>query len=257
MFCNASPRSRATGFLGAEHRNRAFDDGTARSSAPRFRRRPRDRRDDLRDRRARGISHGVVALFEPAPRAHRELETGRRRPRPSDARTKTASARCATSPTVQCTAKIFLITGMDERTIASAEQYGLRRGLSVVATLQKPFDPDELLARFEKAHAAIRPLTPADLEQAIANGELVVHYQPIVRRLRPPHVGRRGRRSAAALESPGPRVADAGLVRVDGRGARLEPRHDGLRAATRNRAAQGAGRRSGFESVSRSTSPQR
>src|SRR5918993_3444196 len=36
-------------------------------------------------------------------------------------------------------AKIFLITGMDERTIASAEQYGLRRGLSVVGTMQKPF----------------------------------------------------------------------------------------------------------------------
>ena len=81
-----------------------------------------------------------------------------------------------------CAAKIFLITGMDERTIASAEQYGLRRGLSVFGTLQKPFDPDELLARFERAHASIRPLTPADLEQAIENGELVVHYQPIIRR---------------------------------------------------------------------------
>ena len=82
----------------------------------------------------------------------------------------------------RCTAKIFLVTGMDERTIASAEQYGLRRGLSVFGTLQKPFDPDELLARFERAHASIRPLTPADLEQAIENGELVVHYQPIIRR---------------------------------------------------------------------------
>jgi len=83
---------------------------------------------------------------------------------------------------IQSPAKIFLITGMDERTIASAEQYGLRRGLSVLGTMQKPFDPDELLERFEKAHAAIRPLTPADLEQAIENGELVVHYQPIIRR---------------------------------------------------------------------------
>jgi EAL domain-containing protein (putative c-di-GMP-specific phosphodiesterase class I) len=81
-----------------------------------------------------------------------------------------------------CRAKIFLVTGMDERTIASAEQYGMRRGLSVFGTLQKPFDPDELLERFERAHAAIRPLTPTDLEQAIENGELVVHYQPIIRR---------------------------------------------------------------------------
>jgi EAL domain-containing protein (putative c-di-GMP-specific phosphodiesterase class I)/CheY-like chemotaxis protein len=83
---------------------------------------------------------------------------------------------------VQCKAKIFLVTGMDERTIASAEQYGLRRGLAVFGTLQKPFDPDELLARLEKAHAAIRPLTATDLEHAIENGELVVHYQPIIRR---------------------------------------------------------------------------
>jgi DNA-binding response OmpR family regulator len=83
---------------------------------------------------------------------------------------------------VQCKAKIFLVTGMDERTIASAEQYGLRRGLAVFGTLQKPFDPDELLARLETAHAAIRPLNATDLEQAIENGELVVHYQPIIRR---------------------------------------------------------------------------
>jgi EAL domain-containing protein (putative c-di-GMP-specific phosphodiesterase class I)/CheY-like chemotaxis protein len=83
---------------------------------------------------------------------------------------------------VQCKAKIFLVTGMDERTIASAEQYGLRRGLAVFGTLQKPFDPDELLARLEKAHAAIRPLTGTDLEHAIEKGELVVHYQPIIRR---------------------------------------------------------------------------
>jgi EAL domain-containing protein (putative c-di-GMP-specific phosphodiesterase class I) len=83
---------------------------------------------------------------------------------------------------VRSTAKIFLVTGMDERTIASAEQYGLRRGLTIFGTLQKPFDPGELFARLERAHAAIRPLTAADLEQAIANGELVVHYQPIIRR---------------------------------------------------------------------------
>lgn len=83
---------------------------------------------------------------------------------------------------VKVAAKIFLVTGMDERTIASAEQYGLRRGLKVVGTLQKPFDPDELLARLERAHAAIRPLTATDLEQAIQNKELVVYYQPIIRR---------------------------------------------------------------------------
>jgi EAL domain-containing protein (putative c-di-GMP-specific phosphodiesterase class I) len=82
----------------------------------------------------------------------------------------------------QSKAKIFLVTGMDERTIAAAEQYGVRRGLEIFTTMQKPFDPAELLAKLERVHAAIRPLTSTDLEQAIENGELAVHYQPIIRR---------------------------------------------------------------------------
>jgi EAL domain-containing protein (putative c-di-GMP-specific phosphodiesterase class I) len=83
---------------------------------------------------------------------------------------------------IQSVAKILLVTGMDPRTIASAEQYGLRRGLKVIGAVQKPFDPGELLVLLEKAHAAIRPLTATDLEHAIENSELEVHYQPIIRR---------------------------------------------------------------------------
>jgi EAL domain-containing protein (putative c-di-GMP-specific phosphodiesterase class I) len=79
-------------------------------------------------------------------------------------------------------AGIFLVTGMDERTIASAEQYGLGKGLKMLGTLQKPFDPDQLLQHFERAHAALRPLTAHDLEQAIEKSELLVHYQPTIRR---------------------------------------------------------------------------
>ena len=79
-------------------------------------------------------------------------------------------------------AGIFLVTGMDERTIASAEQYGVGKGLKMLGTLQKPFDPDQLLQLFERAHAALRPLTAHDLEQAIENNELMVYYQPTVRR---------------------------------------------------------------------------
>ena len=79
-------------------------------------------------------------------------------------------------------AGVFLVTGMDERTIASAEQYGLGKGLKMLGTLQKPFDPDQLLQHFERAHAALRPLTAHDLEQAIEKSELLVHYQPTIRR---------------------------------------------------------------------------
>jgi len=78
--------------------------------------------------------------------------------------------------------RVLLVTGMDERTIGAAEQYGLRRGLKVIGTLQKPFEPSELLQRLEHAHAALRPLTAADLEHAIANNELAVYYQPTIHR---------------------------------------------------------------------------
>lgn len=79
-------------------------------------------------------------------------------------------------------AGIMLITGMDERTMASAEQYGDARGLNMMGTLQKPFDPEDLLRHFENAHAAIRALTVGDLQQAIENRELVLYYQPTVQR---------------------------------------------------------------------------
>jgi len=79
-------------------------------------------------------------------------------------------------------AQVLLVTGVDERTMGAAEQYGLRRGLPILGTLQKPFDPDQLLQRLERAHAMIRALTPDDLEKAIARGELLVYYQPTIRR---------------------------------------------------------------------------
>ena len=79
-------------------------------------------------------------------------------------------------------ADVILVTGMDERTIAAAEQYAVSRGLKIAAALQKPFVPDELLDRLIATQAAQRPLNAADLEHAIAEGELTVHYQPTVRR---------------------------------------------------------------------------
>ena len=51
-------------------------------------------------------------------------------------------------------ASILLVSGTDERTIASAEQYGLSRGLRMLSTLQKPFLPEDLLEKFLLANAA-------------------------------------------------------------------------------------------------------
>ena len=79
-------------------------------------------------------------------------------------------------------APIILVTGVDARTIASAEQYGRRRGLRILSTLQKPFLPEDLMQTLFAAKALTQPLRPADLAAAIKTGELVVHFQPVLRR---------------------------------------------------------------------------
>ncbi|HEX5418850.1 MAG TPA: EAL domain-containing response regulator [Gammaproteobacteria bacterium] len=79
-------------------------------------------------------------------------------------------------------AAIILVTGMDVRTIAAAEHYATSRGLRVLAAMQKPFMPEELQAQLEALRAAARPLTAGDLHQAIERNQLMVYYQPTVRR---------------------------------------------------------------------------
>ena len=79
-------------------------------------------------------------------------------------------------------AGIVLVTGMDMRTISSAEQYGRSKGLRVLATLQKPFMPEDLSNALATAQAATRSLTPSDLQKAIEGDQLIVHYQPTIAR---------------------------------------------------------------------------
>lgn len=79
-------------------------------------------------------------------------------------------------------AGIVLVTGMDMRTISSAEQYGRSKGLRVLATLQKPFMPEDLSNALATAQAATRSLTPSDLQKAIEGNQLIVHYQPTISR---------------------------------------------------------------------------
>lgn len=79
-------------------------------------------------------------------------------------------------------AGIVLLSGMDERTLASAEGYGTARGLNVVATMQKPFVPEELLECLESMRNESSELTPLDLQNAIVGDQMVIHYQPTLRR---------------------------------------------------------------------------
>lgn len=81
-------------------------------------------------------------------------------------------------------AGVLLVSGMDKRTIASAEFFGRQAGLNIVGTLQKPFTPETMMSKLSSAHQATRRLTRDDLVRAIEEGELTLRYQPIVRRLR-------------------------------------------------------------------------
>ena len=82
----------------------------------------------------------------------------------------------------QTKAAIVLVTGMDERTIASAEQYGAGRGLDIAGTVQKPFTPEELLDVLSSTKSKSAPLGIDDLRRAMELGELAVVYQPTIQR---------------------------------------------------------------------------
>jgi EAL domain-containing protein (putative c-di-GMP-specific phosphodiesterase class I) len=79
-------------------------------------------------------------------------------------------------------AAIVLVTGMDERTILAAGQYGKTRGLNVVAAIQKPFTPEELLDALLAAKARSGPLDADEIKKAMELNHLVAHYQPTIQR---------------------------------------------------------------------------
>jgi len=82
-------------------------------------------------------------------------------------------------------AAIILASGMDKSVIETTEELGKSLGLNMVGFLQKPIDIDKATAIMErqfetvpvKAHKATK-VTGEELENAIKQNELVVHYQP-------------------------------------------------------------------------------
>ncbi|MEX2494518.1 MAG: EAL domain-containing response regulator [Woeseia sp.] len=80
-------------------------------------------------------------------------------------------------------AGILLVSGMDKRTIASAEHFGRQAGLNVVGTMQKPFTPEAMISKLASLHEVTRRLTGEDLFRAIDGGELTLRYQPVIRRI--------------------------------------------------------------------------
>lgn len=83
------------------------------------------------------------------------------------------------------TAGILLVTGMDRRTVDSAERFGREAGLNMLGNLQKPFAPEALIAKLNSARDATRQLTGEDLSTAIDDSTMKLHFQPVIRRLAP------------------------------------------------------------------------
>ncbi len=87
--------------------------------------------------------------------------------------------------TTGCRAQVLVASGMDERVLTTALEVGRAQGLQMVGALQKPIllgDLEEVLRKTLRTQA--EP-TRTDLERALANNEIIVHYQPKAYRLGP------------------------------------------------------------------------
>jgi EAL domain-containing protein (putative c-di-GMP-specific phosphodiesterase class I)/ActR/RegA family two-component response regulator len=81
----------------------------------------------------------------------------------------------------RCRSQVLLVSGIDIRTLRSAAQYGEMSKLPMLGYLQKPFSPEEFVARLSSANNERVGFTSEDLEEAVDRGELTVYFQPTVR----------------------------------------------------------------------------
>ncbi|MCL2469771.1 MAG: EAL domain-containing response regulator [Alphaproteobacteria bacterium] len=78
-------------------------------------------------------------------------------------------------------AKIILVSGSDARVLNSARRLGSAHGLDVVAALEKPLDIPLLRATLGQVTAgANKAVTATDVGQALAMGQMILYYQPII-----------------------------------------------------------------------------
>ncbi len=76
------------------------------------------------------------------------------------------------------TSGILLASGMDQRVLASARQLGDSLGLKMLGTLQKPAMLEEIETLLAKHLEPGARISVDELRNAIAEHELLVHYQP-------------------------------------------------------------------------------
>lgn len=78
-------------------------------------------------------------------------------------------------------AKICLMSGSDTRVLNSARRLGSAHGLDVVATIEKPIDIGVLRTTLDQLSAGNnKSVVGADIAQALALGQLILYYQPVI-----------------------------------------------------------------------------
>ena len=82
---------------------------------------------------------------------------------------------------LRCTTPIIVSSGIDERLLGSAVRIGEKLGLAMLVPLPKPAGPAELSVAISAAGRIGQPICAAELDHAIAAGEIVPHYQPKLR----------------------------------------------------------------------------
>ncbi|MBI1180448.1 MAG: EAL domain-containing protein [Alphaproteobacteria bacterium] len=80
-----------------------------------------------------------------------------------------------------CKSKIWLLSGFDPKVVQTAERLGVSLGLTIVGALNKPVSVTTLKDELRKHLRESGDFTVHDLEQAITDDNLFVHYQPKVR----------------------------------------------------------------------------
>lgn len=86
---------------------------------------------------------------------------------------------------IRCTTPIIVVSGRDEKVLATARHLGTMLGLTIHQVMQKPVHAGALQAvlaelKTEPAGNSNWLPTPLELKQAIASGELLVHFEPKV-----------------------------------------------------------------------------
>ena len=78
-------------------------------------------------------------------------------------------------------AKICLMSGSDTRVLNSARRLGSAHGLDVIAALEKPIDIAALRSTLDQlAAGSNRAVVGADIAQALALGQFILYYQPVI-----------------------------------------------------------------------------